>query len=245
MCYVQLFGLRLFAGDAATPVQLVVQAAAERRPFSVAFVNASSVECLYAGGDFRQFLEATNLLLIDGIGIRIACGIAGYPKAPNLNGTDFLPQLLESCAEHRLLVGLLGASETSSKACAERISQRWPELRLGFRHNGFWKDDAEIRKALTSAGVDVLLVALGSPKQEAFAANLASHPSVVLSVGGFFDFFGGTKPRAPSCLRKLGLEWCFRLMLEPRRLFNRYVIGVPRYLIRCASLKIQGRLATG
>jgi N-acetylglucosaminyldiphosphoundecaprenol N-acetyl-beta-D-mannosaminyltransferase len=126
------------------------------------------------------------------------------------------------------------------------MSQRFPDLQVAWVHHGY-ATEAEMPAVLASladSGASLLFVAMGVPAQELWIQRYrpALNVPVTLAVGALFDFYSGDVPRAPRWLRGLGLEWVFRLALEPRRLYQRYVVGNPLFVLRALRLAMQGRL---
>jgi exopolysaccharide biosynthesis WecB/TagA/CpsF family protein len=133
-------------------------------------------------------------------------------------------------------VALFGAAPGIAEAAANRLATLCPQHRFDVIGHGFLQPAQ--RKAafdeLKSRPADILLVALGNPRQEFCIADEidAGHARVAIGVGALFDFLAGKVPRAPATMRRLRFEWLFRLAIEPRRLFKRYVIGNPAFVLR-------------
>ena len=207
----------------------------------VGFLNAHSANV--ASADTR-FLEALDhfLMLPDGIGVDIAARMLyGAPFPSNLNGTDFIPALLEDIPTP-LSVGLLGASSQNVQAAAQALARRAPQHRYTVIHDGFFhrEEEAGVLDAIEALHPDMLLVAMGVPRQEMWInANITErHCTMPVAVGALFDFLSGAIPRAPSWMRRLRLEWVYRLALEPMRLWRRYILGNPLFLVRVMRQKM-------
>src|SRR5690606_35527300 len=141
----------------------------------------------------------------------------------NVNGTDLFPHLCAEAAAAGVPIALLGAAPGVVDGCVRALAERYPALRVAWAHHGFVvpADTGRIVEEINASGARVLLVAMGVPRQELWIADHAAalQVPVVLGVGGLFDFVSGRVPRAPLALRRLRLEWLFRLAVEPRRLF--------------------------
>ncbi|MFD2236828.1 WecB/TagA/CpsF family glycosyltransferase [Aureimonas populi] len=199
----------------------------------IAFANAHCVNVARGDAAYAGALSGFTVLP-DGIGVDLAARLLyGCPFPANLNGTDFVPQLLRE-AGRPLRVGLLGGAEGVAREAAAAFSGLAPGHRYEVLGDGFF--DAPAREAilrrLEEEPVDLLLVAMGVPAQERFIAEhvTRSHARLALGVGALFDFMAQRVPRAPERLRRLRLEWAYRLAREPRRLFARYVLGNPSFL---------------
>lgn len=214
---------------------LVSSSLARGLPLRLAFANAHTVNTAYAQPAFREAL-AGFLVLADGSGVDIAMRLLrGRGFAANLNGTDFIPALLAHC-ETPLKVTLLGAKPGVADRAAGWLNQSFPRHRFSVLSDGYFKEEAlpRLLGRLAAAPPDLLLVAFGNPAQEMFIARhiTPAHATVATGVGALFDFFAGRVRRAPLWMRRLRLEWLFRLMLEPARLWRRYVFGNPLFVAR-------------
>jgi len=191
-----------------------------------------------AMADYKAILSESNpedWIFADGIGINIAVDMLGYPKNENINGTDLLPRLIELAADNDFSLFLLGAKEGIAVAMKENLISQYPDLQIKGTQHGYFDWDtesADIVQNINDLKVDILLVAFGAPHQERWIEKWSPHLncSLVIGVGGLFDFYSGRIKRAPRWLRDIGLEWVFRLLMEPRRMFKRYIIGNPLFL---------------
>jgi exopolysaccharide biosynthesis WecB/TagA/CpsF family protein len=194
-----------------------------------------------ADPEFKRVLS-DFLILPDGVGADVASKLLyGAPFPANLNGTDFIPGFLRSTAKP-LKVGLLGARRENADRAAARLSVLAPQHRFDVIRDGFFssKDEPAILGRLTELRPDILLVAMGVPRQELWIArNLdRDHCTLPIAVGALFDFLSGAIPRAPEAVRRLRLEWLFRLIIEPGRLWRRYIVGNPLFLSRVFRQKL-------
>lgn len=185
------------------------------------------------------------LVLPDGVGVDIAAKVLYAETFPaNLNGTDLVPALLEA-TEPPLTVALLGAKSDHVEAAAAAFARKTPRHRFVVISDGYFSSFQEtaILTRIADVRPDILLVALGAPRQELFIADkiTSDHATLAFAVGALFDFMSGAVPRAPTWMRKTRLEWLFRLMIEPNRLWYRYVVGNPVFLFHVFSQKLRGR----
>ncbi len=208
----------------------------------IAFFNAHAANLAASDPAYKEKLRRF-LVLPDGIGVDLGAKlISGQAFKANLNGTDFVPLLLQRC-RLPLKVALFGSAPgVADKACAVLMST-YPRHRFYVAAHGF-TDDAgrdQMLRSLSFSRPDMLLVALGNPRQENFIADHldSSHAKIAIGVGALFDFLAGEMPRAPLWIRRARIEWMFRLTLEPRRLFGRYVIGNPAFLFRIIRQKLR------
>ncbi len=186
-------------------------------------------------------LRAPEVLIAnDGIGMNLACRML-HRRAftANLNGTDFTPLLLERL-EAPARVFLLG----STPAAVRKAARAWstlPHVRIVGAVDGFegLRDDEGLVDNIARTGPDILLVALGNPRQEEWILAHRGRLDVplVVGVGALFDFVSGRSRRAPAFVRFLRLEWLHRLAYEPRRLFKRYTVDLVRFFVHCARTR--------
>lgn len=229
----------------------VLDAAHSSQPLSVYFANADCVNIAATNSDYMETLnEAGVRVFADGIGMKFASWVSGQPIVDNVNGTDMFPLLCEQAAQSGARLFLLGAADGVAARAAKRMEARYPGLRIVGTHNGFFghEDCPEVLERINEAQPDILLVALGAPRQELFIRRhrAALRASVCMAVGGLFDFYSGDKERAPKLLRTLGLEWAWRMGLEPGRLWRRYVLGNPLFLARVLKWQLTaGRRQSG
>ncbi|MDI7863430.1 WecB/TagA/CpsF family glycosyltransferase [Rhizobiaceae bacterium n13] len=209
----------------------------------ISFLNAHNANLMLKDGAYREVLSR-HVVLSDGIGVDIAARVMhGSPFPANLNGTDFVPALLTYMVESRR-IGLIGARPAVLARAVEafRAHAPWHEfiaVSHGYHGEAASKDVAALVARLK---LDVLIVGMGTPIQEKWVDRYIGreHARLVLTVGALFDFVAGVVPRAPRLVRKLRLEWAYRLLQEPRRLWRRYVLGIPSFLLNVLRHRLVG-----
>ena len=203
-----------------------------RRRRKIAFVNADCFNKGFAQPPYRQLLTQFDQVYADGSGVALAGRMLGRPVKDNVNGTDMLPLLAERAARQGFSLFLLGAKPGVAERMRDNLMARFPGLRIVGCRDGYHLE--QVDEEVNRVRPDLLLVAMGVPLQEQFIVDhfASVQTGVMLGVGGLFDFYSGNIPRAPRWLRRLGLEWTFRLAMEPRRMFRRYILGNPLFLWR-------------
>lgn len=243
-----LLGLRFTNVTLEEAAEKLTDDAVAGRPRRAFFVNAHCFNVACHDGAYFDALSRADHLFADGVGMAIAARLWGIRFRDNVNGTDLFPILCEKAAAKNLAVALLGARPGIAERCARRMEARYPGLRIVWTHHGFYSPQEEERivHGLNRSGARILLVAKGVPLQELWISGRAARLAVpvLAGVGALFDFYSGAVPRCPWFLRLLRLEWLFRLITEPRRLFRRYVLGNPLFLYRVARYRLIERMAS-
>mgnify|MGYP000262388235 CR=1 FL=1 len=214
----------------------VVRHLLDGRAKTVFFLNAHCANVRSRTRAYQFAMARASHVLPDGIGVEMAARMTGGPLAENLNGTDFTPALLREAGARGLSVFLFGARPGTAERAAFRLVQDCPGLRIAGTRDGFAgaEDDVAAIAAINRSGADIVLVAMGVPKQELWIDRNrdALNAAVVMGVGALFDFLAGNVRRAPAVVRRHKLEWAWRLLQEPRRLARRYLIGNVAFLSR-------------
>ena len=179
---------------------------------------------------YAAAVNGAKLVLADGVGDLCAARILGTPLPGRVAGADLVPRLLARLAERGGSVFLYGARPGVAERAGESLQSACPGLRIAGTENGYISDETALLEALEREKPDLLLLGLGAPRQELWMArNRQKINAVMIGVGGLLDVFAGDIPRAPESWQRLGLEWLYRLLREPRR-FKR-VIRLPKILL--------------
>ncbi|MFF7109126.1 WecB/TagA/CpsF family glycosyltransferase [Pseudomonas sichuanensis] len=230
--------------DAADEQRLLDALSAPQAPTVLGFVNAHAMNLMAGNAEFYKALMAADVLLRDGSGMGLLYRRLGLAPGLNMNGTDFIPRVLAACKGRR--VALWGTREPALAQAAQHC-----EARFGVRpvsvHDGFADVETYLRLA-RELQPELIVLGMGMPRQELVAARLVAvaGPCLIVCGGAILDFLGGGVERAPAWVRRLGMEWLYRLLKEPRRLFGRYVLGNPLFVLRTlASGKARGTAGSG
>lgn len=200
------------------------------------FVNAHCINVSYSDEEYAQALRQSDILLPDGSGVALAVALQGKRFAANLNGTDLFIPLCRAAAEKGLSIYFLGSAPGVSAGAAAAARRAVPHLNIAGTDHGYFKavDDDRVVERINKSGADIVLVAMGVPKQEHWITkhrkSLRAH--LVMGVGAQFDFHAGRVRRAPKLVSRLGCEWIWRLAMEPRRMAKRYILGNPLFVMR-------------
>jgi len=169
---------------------------------------------------FRAVLNGADLAVADGVGVVYAARLLGRPLKEKVPGIDLAQALVRRMADSGKSLYLLGAKPGVAAQAAENLRLACPGLAICGVHDGYFRDSAPIVAQIKAAGADVLFVCLGAPKQEFWMAENgpACGVSLALGLGGSLDVFAGTAQRAPEKWQRLGLEWLYRLIRDPKRI---------------------------
>lgn len=216
-------------------VSLVLLWSKQARGRMICFANVHMITEARRRPDLWQALQSADLINPDGVPLVWSLRAMGA-QASRVYGPDCMLKVLQACSEQDVPVGLYGGSPAALERLNDVIRSKWPNLRIAYSFSPPFRnysdgEEAEEIKKMVSSGVRVLFVGLGCPKQEIWIArNQSRIPVVMLAVGAAFDFIAGTKAQAPRWMMRLGLEWLFRCLAEPKRLSGRYLQSNPRFL---------------
>lgn len=239
-----VLGLRVSALTAAELVATVIGWTKTRVTHVAVGVNAHVCNLAAADPHFRKHLVAADLCYADGQAVVWAGRLLGNPLPERIATTDLIYPLAEACAEAGKRMYLYGAAPGVAERAAEMLQERTPGLSVA-THHGFTTEEqmAELIADIRGHKTDILLVGLGDPLQQNWITAHREEVAVpaILSCGGLFDWTSGSHHRAPSWMIAAGLEWLWRLVLEPRRLAARYLLGNPKFVGHVVAALIRGR----
>ena len=245
MSSLPLFGLALEDTTLRSASASIVHDAQLGLRRKIYFINAHCVNVAAKNRLYLNVLTHETLLFADGSGMRLASRLAGRIFEDNVNGTDLFPLVCRDAADAGVKLALLGAQPGIAERCAENMKKQFPNLQVVWINDGFFHlhEEAKLIQSINDSGADILFVAMGVPKQELWIARNAAQlkTPILLGVGALFDFYSGAVPRAPLFMRRMGIEWLFRFLVEPRRMFARYWLGNFVFMFRALSRRLQGQ----
>jgi N-acetylglucosaminyldiphosphoundecaprenol N-acetyl-beta-D-mannosaminyltransferase len=204
-------------------------------------VTANPEIVMYAKGnsEYRDLVQTADLVVPDGFGILLASKILKSPIQERVTGYDLAIRLLELANQNHWSIYLLGGKDSTNKKAIHNIRMQFPNAIIAGSHNGYfdWKDNI-IAEEIHATNPDIVLVALGYPKQEKWIAENMSKFSkgIFIGVGGTIDVLAGEVKRAPKIWQKMNLEWFYRFLMQPSRW--RRMIALPRFVLEILKLKI-------
>ncbi|MBO5725055.1 MAG: WecB/TagA/CpsF family glycosyltransferase [Lentisphaeria bacterium] len=233
-----VFGVKFFSGTMHEALQKIDELVKSKKHHHAAFINAHCLNLAYKDSSYRQVLEKCSSVFADGIGAKIGAALLGCTVEENVTGTDMFPLRAQKPSRSYLF----GGSPAVAQAALENARALGGKAEFIGSTDGFFQEKSEeaLFAELAELKPDLLLVAMGVPKQEMWIhENLSRLPAcTAIGVGGLLDFVSQRIPRAPLWMRKANIEWCFRLYCEPVRLFKRYIIGNPLFIARVFRSKL-------
>jgi N-acetylglucosaminyldiphosphoundecaprenol N-acetyl-beta-D-mannosaminyltransferase len=247
----RILGMRVDATNYAHAAQQVLRWARQDESRYVCVATVNNVIEAYDDPGYGAVMEAADLVTPDGMPLVWGLRLLGAAAATRVYGPDLTPAVCQLAAEHGVPVGFYGGTEDVLDQLIDRLVQRYPGLRTVYRASPPFRPltPAEERRTvedLGRSGARILFVGLGTPKQERWMAEHKGQVhAVMLGVGAAFDFLAGRKAQAPGLLQRLGLEWLYRLVHEPRRLWRRYLYRNPRFVALFAAQLLRERRPPG
>lgn len=239
---IQILGVRVDDLDQEETISYLLDYAASEEPHHVVTVNPEFVMQARQSEEFRQVLAAADLAVPDGVGLLHAARFLGTPLRGRATGVDTVLGLAPKAAERGYSFYLLGAAPGVAEEAAARLVMHAPELRIAGTHAGSpaREEEDEIVARIRQAQPTFLFVAYGSPQQDLWIARNLSRLGVpvAMGVGGALDYVSGRVPRAPATLRRLGLEWLYRLINQPWRW--RRMLCLPRFALAVLLCRLRG-----
>lgn len=242
---IELFDIPILNVSRTEAVRYLMTSLASDEARQVCFVNAHCVNVSKKDPLYMQVLQNADTVFADGAGMGIAAKVLGKPLRDDVNGTDLFPILCQALQNSPYQVFLLGGEPGVAEKMARRVGEQFPGLQTCGTRDGYFdpSSSVQIAEQIRASGAELLLVAMGVPKQELWIAEHLQNlgVKVAMGVGGLFNFYSGTIPRAPYWMRRAKLEWLHRLYREPGRLWRRYLVGNILFLLRLFGERARGR----
>lgn len=227
---IPVIGLNVDIGNMGNSIRAIFNIS--KRPMAHSYVcvaNAHMLTLARQTSDFENVLNNASLVVPDGIPLVWTQRLKGFKNAERVCGPDLMLELCAEASLHHESIYLLGGNSHTLNLLSEKLMGLFPGLRIA----GMYAPsalpekpaiDEELIKQINNSGANLLFVGLGCPKQEYWCATHAPHlRPIAIGVGAAFDFHAGTKKRPHAIVQGLGLEWLYRLLSEPRRLWKRYL----------------------
>jgi N-acetylglucosaminyldiphosphoundecaprenol N-acetyl-beta-D-mannosaminyltransferase len=220
--------------DATSQIRAWAQAGESRAVYATSMHGTMEAHDVLA---FRNILNRADLVTPDGMPLVWVLRLKGVKNQQRTYGPTLMLHILEMAACDKIPVGFYGAAQDTLERLVMRMKTAYPSLEVNYAFSPPFRslsdqEVMDIRKEIIQSRVRILFVGLGCPRQEKWIdAERGYIPAVMIGVGAAFDFHAGLKLQAPRWMQKMGLEWLFRLLTEPRRLWKRYFYYIPRFLV--------------
>jgi N-acetylglucosaminyldiphosphoundecaprenol N-acetyl-beta-D-mannosaminyltransferase len=240
MQLVHLLGISLSLYERSALLQVVAEFGNRQQKSLILSGNVHSFNLAYENPWLRDFFNHADIVRLDGAGLRLGAKILGMDTPPRMTWADFAWELAALCETHDFSLFFLGARPGVAEKAAQKLLARHPRLRFAGIRDGYFDkgkgspENTAVIHQINAAQPDILVVGFGMPLQERWLSeNWADlNATVTLTGGAVFDYVSGELQRAPKWMTDNGLEWLGRLLIEPRRLWKRYVVGNPLFLWR-------------
>jgi N-acetylglucosaminyldiphosphoundecaprenol N-acetyl-beta-D-mannosaminyltransferase len=243
--WVNVLGVRVSAVNLKSATARIEAAIAQGRKEYVCVRDAHGVIRCQSDAELRCVHNRAFLVTPDGMPLVWALKRAGHADSGRVYGPDLMLSMFEAGQSRGLRHYLYGATEKTLELLQVRLLERFPDARIVGAyappfHDLSAQEQAGVAERINRSGADIVWVGLGSPKQELWMAHMRGRldASMLLGVGAAFDFHAGLKRQAPRAIQRSGLEWAFRLACEPRRLWRRYAVVVPSFMMLSALQRL-------
>lgn len=203
-------------------------------------INPEMIDCAKKNKEFSDIISQAELVVPDGIGVEIGLKILGH-KVRRIPGIELGKAVLKEFSSLGKTVAFIGAKPGIAERASQNLKNEISELNVVFCRDGYFDNDDAVLAEIRDKNPDLILTALGSPKQEFFNYKLKQMlpNSVMIGLGGSFDVWAGVVERAPLIYQKLGLEWLYRTVKEPKR-FRRIFPTLPLFVLRLLKERLFG-----
>lgn len=232
-----VLGARVDSTTYSEAIDIVVDWSTRQESRYVCVANVHMLMEAFDSPEFRAIVNDADLTVPDGVPLVWMMHIKGCHGQERVYGPSLMLHILESSARDGIPVGLYGGAPEVLEALEGRMKARYAGLNVAYSYSPpysamSFEKDAVVVEQIKRSGARILFVGLGCPKQEIWMAeHRGKVNAVMIGVGAAFDFHSGVKPQAPAWMQKIGLEWLFRLINEPRRLWKRYLYHNPRFIV--------------
>ena len=226
-------------------IDYVEKIIADGNPTQHVVINASKINLMEDDSKLAQIVNSCPLINADGASVVWAAKRLGIPLKERVTGCDLFQKLMAVSEKKGYKVFLFGAKEEVVTKVKAIYEQQYPNIQIVGYRNGYFteKDEPQIVKQMRDSGADMMFVAFSSPKKEYWVSKYLNEINIpfVMGVGGSFDIVAGVTKRAPIWFQEHGLEWLYRFVQEPRRMWKRYIIGNARFVALAYKYKFVRR----
>ncbi|NQN87568.1 WecB/TagA/CpsF family glycosyltransferase [Streptococcus suis] len=238
---IEILGVKIHPLTASQTLNAVEGYILEKRPLHLMGVNADKINLCQSDSELMRIVNECEITNADGASVVLAGKYLGLDIPERVAGIDLMQDLLKLCESKGYSVYFFGAKQDVLEEMLKAFQETYPNLKISGARNGYFSDDdlGQIGEEIRRLQPEIVFVGITSPKKEYIVDHFLKNGinSVYMGVGGSFDVLSGKIPRAPKWMQKSNLEWLFRVMNEPRRLFKRYFIGNTTFINRIIKEK--------
>ncbi len=220
---------KIWSGTDDELVRYMIRSIKEERKLIVHYINAYIYNLAHKDKHFAQILKSADILYPDGMSVVLLGRILYGQKFYRMTALDFFPKFLSAIEREGMRLFFLGTDDSTINKAVEKIKTEYSELNVVGVYQGYFslQDSADIVEMVNRSQADALIVGMGSPRQEIFANENVEfiNAKLVWTVGALFDYYGGKESIAPRWMGKIGLEWVYRLLQNPKDKWRRYLVG--------------------
>lgn len=245
MSKVDILGVRVDDVDKKELEKAIIESVEMKRKEVFAYANVHAINLAQTDRSFREFLNTASVVYCDGEGVRVGARILGADPPQRTVLTRWIWELGEVIEERGMSVYLLGGRVGTVAAAANRLSSRYPRLNLVGYHHGYFDrtghENTEVLNSINRASPNIIFVGFGMPRQELWIEQNFDQLCVnaIIPCGGMIDYLSGEVSPTPQWMSENGLEWLYRLTQDPARLWWRYVVGNPTFILRVLHERIR------
>ncbi len=240
---VEVMGIQIDNLSMEETLSLIEEKIHEGAPIQHVVVNAAKVVEVNKNPKLKSIIESCEIVNADGQAVVWASKILGRPLKERVAGIDLMHALVQRASQKGWGIYFFGAKQEVLDKVVERYRKEFPTLHIAGARNGYYtpEEESKIAADISKSGAHILFVAISSPKKEIFLNKYLHMMNVpfVMGVGGSFDVVAGLTKRAPIWMQKVGLEWLFRFLQEPRRMWRRYIIGNAEFIVLLLKYKFK------
>jgi N-acetylglucosaminyldiphosphoundecaprenol N-acetyl-beta-D-mannosaminyltransferase len=211
----------------------------------ISYVNVHTIDVAKQLLWYKQFMVDALVRYCDGEGVRFGAYLLGKHIPERMTLSDYIYDLADASVEHNLNIFLLGGTQVVVELAANRLKELYPTIRLSGYHHGYFseQENNSVIEEINACKPDILFLCMGVPKQEEWTKENFNklNAKIIWMGGGFLDTLSDKIKRCPQWLKDVGFEWLFRFIQEPRRLWKRYLIGNPKFIMRILQSRIHRR----
>lgn len=245
---VTILGIQIDSLTVSELHDIILSAIQKKQRALILNTNIHCMNLAYENKWLHDFLKQAHYVFCDGAGVRLAALLYGHELPPRITYADWTWQLAEFSQSHELTLFLLGANIGIVDKAAQKLQDRFPNLKIVGTHHGYFdktpqsEENQAIIQMINAAKPNIFIVGFGMPVQEQWLLEnwQSLDTNVILTGGAVFDYISGELQRGPKWMTNYGMEWLARLLIEPRRLWRRYILGNPLFFWRVLQDRLSG-----